>query len=161
MSKSGPRLITEPWRIVPKGTNGGVTLLGLGASVAGGLFVGVTFYFSTFMTFEQLKAQYEGNEDVEFNFDGLTVSGVSQKWLIVIATFCGLFGSLLDSLLGATLQFSGVSNNHIGVIFENPNESKTMKRISGRYILSNNDVNLISALITCFLGGCISVWIFC
>ena len=137
-------------------------MLGLVASIAGGLFIGITFYFSSFITLKQIKDQNTDNDKVEeLNFDGLIESNVSQYWMIIIATFCGLLGSLIDSLLGATLQFSGVSDDHRGVIFEDPNKSKTMKRISGRYILSNNDVNLISALITCFVGGCISVWVFC
>ena len=66
---------------------------------------------------------------------------------------------ITGSLLGAALQFYEVLSNHIGVIFENPNESKTMNRISGRYISSNNNVNLASALITCFVAGCITVLI--
>ena len=48
-SKQEPRLITQPWRHVPKGTNGGVSLVGLIASFAGGLVVGVAFYIGIIM----------------------------------------------------------------------------------------------------------------
>ena len=48
-SKQEPRLITQPWRHVPKGTNGGVSLVGFIASFAGGLVVGVAFYLGIIM----------------------------------------------------------------------------------------------------------------
>ena len=44
-----PILITQPWRRVPKGTNGGVSLVGLVASFAGGIVVGVAFYLGVLM----------------------------------------------------------------------------------------------------------------
>ena len=42
--RSDPILVTNPWRKVPKGTNGGVSLVGLIASFGGGLAVGAAFY---------------------------------------------------------------------------------------------------------------------
>ena len=48
-SKQEPILITQPWRHVPKGTNGGVSLVGLIASFAGGLVVGLAFYIGVVM----------------------------------------------------------------------------------------------------------------
>eukprot|EP01083_Nonionella_stella_P015772 44106_1 len=159
LSSAPTRLITAPWRVVPKGTNGGVTLLGVGASIAGGLFIGITFWFSMSTSLEQLQNYY--GETKRLNFDGLIESETPQYWAIAIATWAGLFGSLLDSVLGATLQFSGVSDKHRGIVFEDPNKVKFIKRVSGRHILTNNDVNWITTLITCFVGGCISVWVFC
>jgi len=40
LSKSSPRMITT-WRTVPTGTSGGVSAIGLGATVAGALFISV------------------------------------------------------------------------------------------------------------------------
>lgn len=160
-SASPPRLITNPWRIVPKGTNGGVTTTGLVASIVGGLFIGVVFYTSTSTLTADMKEEIIKNASAEGETLELIESSASQLWMIAISTFCGLFGSLLDSLLGATLQFSGVSMDHRDVIFEDPNKAKNMKRISGSHILSNDGVNFVSTMITCFLGGCISVYVFC
>lgn len=49
MSRSTPRLVTTG-RPVRRGTNGGVTLLGLGASLAGGTFIGTIFYIAGFLS---------------------------------------------------------------------------------------------------------------
>lgn len=78
------------YQSVRKGTNGGVTKTGLLAAAAGGCLVGLTFSVLGFFTTN-------------------CPSDVALKQLLVIpiATLAGLFGSLLDSLLGATLQFSG------------------------------------------------------
>jgi len=48
LSEKRPFLVTQPWRDVPPGTNGGVTLAGLWFSLLGGVAVGL---FTVFMDF--------------------------------------------------------------------------------------------------------------
>ncbi|KAF2813492.1 UMP1-domain-containing protein [Mytilinidion resinicola] len=88
LSKSPPRLITAPWRVVPPGTNGGVTVTGLGAGLLGSFIVAATStllipFCSTWSIAD--KAQYTA-----------------------ALTFAGFAGTLLDSLLGALFQASVV-----------------------------------------------------
>lgn len=75
---------------VPRGTNGGVSLLGLFAAAAGGAFIGLTFFIVGYFT-----ASCTGR------------TGSAQWLLLPIGTAVGLLGSLFDSVLGATVQFSG------------------------------------------------------
>uniref|UniRef100_A0A8C4PK71 Transmembrane protein 19 n=1 Tax=Equus asinus TaxID=9793 RepID=A0A8C4PK71_EQUAS len=87
LSKSPPRLITT-WEKVPVGTNGGVTMVGLASSLLGGTCVGIT-YFLTQLVF----------------VNDLDIS--APQWpIIAFGGLAGLLGSIVDSYLGATMQFS-------------------------------------------------------
>ncbi|XP_024884972.1 transmembrane protein 19 isoform X2 [Temnothorax curvispinosus] len=67
----------------------------------------------------------------------------APQWpIIVVAAFAGLFGSILDSILGATLQYSGVDEK--GTIVERP--GKGVRHICGKQILDNHSVNLLSTI---------------
>lgn len=128
LSKADPRLITTLER-VPRGTNGGVSVWGLFVSFLGGLFIGVFYYLGTvlFVDGESLV-----NSPVQFP-------------IILLGGFAGLVGSVIDSLLGATCQFSGQTAE--GFIVENPSEA--VKKISGTFwLLNNHSVNLVSCLLT-------------
>jgi uncharacterized membrane protein len=96
LSTDTPRLITT-LRPVRKGTNGGVTWLGLAASALGGAFVGAIFYASALVSPTLLVL--EGQQGV----------AVRQWLLILMGLAAGLTGSLIDSVLGATLQVSYVA----------------------------------------------------
>ncbi|MED6149128.1 hypothetical protein PIB30_059535 [Stylosanthes scabra] len=139
LSDDQPRLITT-FKPVKKGTNGGVTKAGLLAAAAAGSVIGISFVLLGFMT-------------------TTCSSGVALKQLLVIpiATLAGLVGSVIDSLLGATLQFTGfcsVRNKIVG------KPGPTVKRISGVNILDNNAVNLVSILSTTILTSIACLYIF-
>lgn len=120
-----PFLITTREK-VPKGTNGGISWIGLLVSAAGGLVVGVFHYVTVLYTVDTAVLQL-----------------AAPQWPIILAgMFGGFFGSLLDSVLGATLQYTGIDEK--GVVVERP--GKGVKHISGRQILDNHSVNLLSSI---------------
>ncbi|KAI8570937.1 hypothetical protein RHMOL_Rhmol01G0078300 [Rhododendron molle] len=139
LSDAQPRLITT-LKPVRKGTNGGVTKAGLVAATAAGSIIGLTFVIFGFFT-------------TRCTFD------VALKQLLVIplSALAGLGGSVIDSLLGATLQFSGfcsVRNKVVG------KPGPTVKKISGLSILDNNAVNFVSILLTTVLTSVACLYIF-
>ncbi len=79
LSKTSPRLLST-WKPVPMGTSGGVTVFGSLAAVAGALLIAVISLF------------FPINADM--NWEAFA--------LVVLAA--GVLGSLVDSLLGATVQ---------------------------------------------------------
>jgi len=87
LSRVPPRLITSGAEVAP-GTSGGVTSLGIWASVAGAMLIGTV---ATALV--QVGSLLGGN--------GWSLRAISYSLLAVIG---GLVGSLFDSLLGATLQ---------------------------------------------------------
>ncbi|KAK7811192.1 hypothetical protein U0070_019223 [Myodes glareolus] len=129
LSKSSPRLITT-WEKVPVGTNGGVTVVGLASSLLGGTFVGLA-YFLTQLVF----------------VSDLDIS--APQWpIIVFGALAGFLGSVVDSYLGATMQFSGLDES-TGLVVSSPAEET--KHIAGKPILDNNAVNLFSSVLVALL----------
>ena len=78
-----------------------------------------------------------------------------QYHLIIIGGMAGFLGSMIDSLLGATLQYSGWDENQNCVV-EYPH-GPHVKKISGFLILDNHSVNLLSSLFTAALVPYLSV----
>ena len=87
LSRVPPRLVTSGDVVAP-GTSGGVTSLGIWASVAGAMLIGTVATASM-----QLGSLLSGN--------GWSLRAISYSLLAVVG---GLVGSLFDSLLGATVQ---------------------------------------------------------
>ncbi|CAL5400343.1 unnamed protein product [Camellia sinensis] len=139
LSDAQPRLITT-LKPVRRGTNGGVTKAGLLAAAAAGSIIGLTFVLIGFFT---TRCTYD--------------VALMQLLVIPISALAGLCGSVIDSLLGATLQFSGfcsVRNKVVG------KPGPTVKRISGLSILDNNGVNLVSILLTTVLTSVACLYVF-
>ena len=132
LAKESPVLVTQPWKKVPPGTNGGVTLLGCFWSASGGFLMGLfTILFDS-------------------------ISGISPLHVIpmfVFSTCCGLLGSLLDSLFGATIQQSLYDPDSKLAYQSNDEVKSDTKVVSGINILTNEQVNLVSVALTTFLGG--------
>lgn len=90
LSKSDPFLVTS-FKRVPKGTNGGITLIGTLCSTIGGLVIGLSQYLTMLYFTDKSMLMY-----------------APPQWpMIVFGAFAGFLGSLIDSFMGATLQYSG------------------------------------------------------
>lgn len=125
LSKTKPRLITT-WEEVPAGTNGGVTPVGLVVSFLGGLAVGLAYFVTQLLFITDLHL-------------------ADPQWPIILyGGVAGLLGSMLDSFLGANMQYSGFDAS-IGKVVSY--ESATTRRICGKPILDNNAVNLFSSVL--------------
>lgn len=121
LSRRGPiSLVT--FRPVPRGVSGGVTLAGLTASVCGALFIALIFAL----------------ENALHQPDLARIASLAG-----LAAGAGVFGSLVDSLLGCTLQAQYETAVH------GPTERKITSgtrntRIGGLPFVTNDVVNLLS-----------------
>ncbi|KAI8082716.1 integral membrane protein DUF92-domain-containing protein, partial [Halteromyces radiatus] len=131
LNSSWPFLITK-WERVPPGTNGGVSPLGLFASLAGGLCIGLVAALSL-----ALDQRCHG-------FD----------WsVIILGAMAGLGGSLIDSILGATIQETVYSKDRKMIMTDRSAIKEANIDIRGWNILDNHQVNFVSSLLTSSLCG--------
>lgn len=132
LSKSQP-IFFWSLRKVPAGTNGGASVLGTAMSVIGGALIGIGAIILDMLS-------------------GLETRPIA---MILFSSSCGFVGSLLDSILGATVQVTYYDVDRKVVVSSKGKDSNTsnIKHISGYDILSNAQVNVVSVLITSILGG--------
>lgn len=130
LSRGEPRSILT-LAPVPRGTSGAVSLLGLGATVAGALLVGVVAAFAA----------------------------AAPAHLVLAAAGAGTVGSLADSLAGATLQESfycrgcaracEAPRHHCGAAAE---------RVRGLRGFGNDAVNLVATLAGAAVAALLAAW---
>ncbi|RYG46047.1 DUF92 domain-containing protein [archaeon] len=142
LSTTPPRLVTAPHRILPPGTNGGVSLLGTAMSLAGGAFIGVLALLGALLSAPA----------------GTPLA--SQAWLLTACTIAGVGGSMVDSVMGALLQRSWTQRSSGRVTsrlprggVEAPAPAGTppdlvFDVVCGYDILSNEQVNFLSSILT-------------
>ncbi|KAI8371437.1 integral membrane protein DUF92-domain-containing protein [Radiomyces spectabilis] len=131
LNKGWPILITR-LKKVPPGTNGGVSPLGLAASLAGGATIGLVAAFT--LALEQ------------------SCHGFAWE-IVLLGALAGLGGSLLDSLLGATVQRSLYSEKRKQILPDGQEGDDKTIAISGLDWLDNHQVNLVSSVVTSGLCG--------
>ena len=119
LSNQQPRLILG-FRQVPRGTNGGVTLLGTAAAAAGGMFQGLI------------------TAAVQHYYP---IPGTTSLGQIAVCVSAAVAGSVVDSILGQLFQRSCVDDATGRVT------NVAGRHICGLDLLSNNAVNFISALV--------------
>ena len=140
ITESAPRLITRLKKVVPRGTSGGVTIKGTIAGLIGSMIISTVYLLSTLII-------------SMFPWINLVF------WFIIITT-AGIIGGLLDSLEGATIQgmyyCTHCSKETEKQVHKCGNETEFHR---GLKIITNDVVNISSALISGFLAGFI-YWIF-
>ena len=125
----------EPFSIitfkpVERGLSGGITLLGLAASILGSLLIAILYFLARLSILSVPRALGYGG----------------------IVLVSGFLGSIIDSILGATLQAKYVSA-HTGKVTEKPvSDGKANVRVNGFAFISNNMVNFLSSSLAALLG---------
>ncbi|EIN04469.1 hypothetical protein PUNSTDRAFT_108231 [Punctularia strigosozonata HHB-11173 SS5] len=141
LSKSRPRLVTTFKALlfhpsVPPGTNGAMSTMGTLASVAGGSIMGLTLLASMLIEVPACRR-------------GWTTHATQ---LLTWGFLAGGLGSLMDSFLGATVQRTRYSKSLNKILSDHSKLAKTssddVKVVSGIGLLTNNQVNLVSSLLT-------------
>ncbi|NHI90455.1 MAG: DUF92 domain-containing protein [Candidatus Thorarchaeota archaeon] len=147
-SKSKPRLITNLRRKVPRGTIGAVSLLGEGAALFAGLFIGVLVLFFALLA------------------PGVVPAITTTEQLIVIVPLSMLtafIGCNLDSLFGAVLQNRFVCEICGAITDKEFHCNYETKYVGGFKSFSNMHVNLgssgMGATLGVVLGAGLFVWI--
>jgi uncharacterized protein (TIGR00297 family) len=126
-SSTPPRSITT-WRTVAPGVSGGITAQGLLASVAGAGLVGIAW-----------------------------AALARQPRALAVALLAGTFGSLLDSLLGATLQAQYRCRACGASTERRSHHDQPTTLVHGFDLVDNDRVNALSTLAAAALGGWIGL----
>lgn len=138
LSVAPPRLITNG-RVVEVGTSGGISPLGTGVSLAGGLLIGLTAG-----VLSALAGQ---------------ATGAAALLVAVVGALSGTIGSLLDSLMGATVQQIYYCDTCCKETERRVHRCGTTTRPLRGWSWVNNDlVNLLSSLGGGLAAAVLAMW---
>jgi uncharacterized protein (TIGR00297 family) len=142
LSSRPPRLITT-FKPVPPGTSGGITLLGTGAALAGGVFIGLSAaLLQTFVSFPRLP------------FLPLSTGAtLGASTLILAGAVAGLLSALFDSLLGATVERIYLCEVCGKETERRVHHNRPTRPLRGWPWLDNDGVNFLASLVGALLGA--------
>lgn len=147
-SKRTPRLITNLRRKVPRGTIGGVSLLGEQVALTAGFIIGLIVVVFAY-----------------FAPSTVPILGPDQILMFIpLAALTGFVGCNMDSVLGAALQNKFVCDICGAVTDKEVHCNYVTKYVGGCRWFSNTHVNLgssgMGATLGIFLGVGLFVWVF-
>ncbi|HEU4965546.1 MAG TPA: DUF92 domain-containing protein [Bacilli bacterium] len=148
LSKGEPRSILTGKR-VPRGTSGGVSVLGTTATMAGGLFIGaVAWGLSSWLGASEMARP--------LMIDGQSpyIPFAYSPWLLMLGWVGGTLGSLTDSLLGARLQVMYRCSACGRELEQKVHCDVSARRVRGLGFLNNDAVNLSASL-----AGGVAAWL--
>ncbi len=148
-SNNLPVLILHGFKTVPKGINGAISSFGTICSIKGGLFISLIVIICNICRYGVLNI---------FKID-LKILLIIIK-IFIVGGVIGFIGSLIDSLLGQTVQLS-IYNETKKCVIEKENEFEAKKngdelKYYGKDILNNSGVNLVTGVITSLISGYIT-----
>ncbi|CVK92512.1 related to transmembrane protein 19 [Fusarium mangiferae] len=131
LSSGQPRLITSPTlRKVPRGTNGGVTLLGLGAGLLGSMII---------VTASMIFLPSCSEESSQTPAGGAPWTMLERRKFMGFMVIWGALGSVLDSFLGGLFQRS-VRDVRSGKIVEGEGGNRVLVAESGTDAAAHSNV---------------------
>ncbi len=131
-SQSPPRIITT-WKIVPPGTSGAISTIGTLGSLAGSLLIALVAASGALLDW--------------------SVPDASAWSLIGIVTAAGLAGSIIDSVLGATVQADYRCPSCQQATERSIHRCGTPATLTrGRRWMNNDTVNLVAILSAAWIG---------
>jgi uncharacterized membrane protein len=137
LNPTPPRLITKPWKIVPPGTSGGISLMGEIATILGSLMIGGA---AAIIALPQW-----------FTVLGTTllpeVGTFAPVTMIIVAVVGGFIGCSVDSLFGASIQGMWLCRVCGKKTEKKSHCNKHAEYLRGNQFFDNNMVNLISGII--------------
>jgi uncharacterized protein (TIGR00297 family) len=129
LSKKDPvKIITL--KPVPKGLSGGVSSIGLFASFLGAGLISIQAFIFSFVLYR------DPNQSLYF---------------MVITIILGFLGSIIDSVLGATVQAQYFNEETQSLTEKKITSSGNARKVKGISVIDNNMVNFLSNLISSIL----------
>ncbi len=143
LNPTHPRLITKPWKSVPPGTSGGVSLIGWVATAGGALMIGgIAAIFASPFWFQAFGINPLG--------DVVPFAPLSMVFITVAG---GVAGCTTDSIFGATIQGMWRCNVCHKQTEKRKHCGESAEYLRGTRFFDNHMVNIIS----CLVGAIVSV----